>query len=388
MIKRFKDYFQDKKVFVTGHTGFKGTWLSNWLFNLESEVIGFSDKIPTNPSMFDILGLENYIKHIKGDITNFNTLNNVILENNPDIIIHLAAQPLVRKSYNEPIETYQTNVMGTINLLESLRNLSHHYENESKVVLNITTDKCYDNKEENYAYKETDPLGGYDPYSSSKACSEIVTSAYRRSFFNSNSNNNDHISKIAISTARAGNVIGGGDWSADRLVVDCVRSLSLDETIVLRNPHAIRPWQHVLEGLTGYLTLICHMIDGNNNNDNKNYNSEYNSKYNDNHEIDYNSSWNFGPYHEDIVDVEHLVNRLINNWGSGKYIVESDNKFHEANLLELDISKSLSYLSWKPKLSFEESVQITVEWYKEYYSDKNNMIDYTNKQIENYTKKN
>lgn len=363
MIAKFKDYFQDKKVLITGHTGFKGTWLTNWLLNLESKIIGFSKKIPTNPSMFDVLGLNNYMTHIEGDIRNFKTFNNIIQENNPDIIIHLAAQPLIRRSYLKPVETYETNVMGTVNLFESLKNLkgiNNSINNSNKFVLNITTDKCYENKEQNYAYKETDPLGGYDPYSSSKACSEIITSAYTRSFFND--------SEISIATARAGNIIGGGDWSEDRLVVDCIKSLSSNNSIVIRNPKAIRPWQHVLEGISGYLTLICQMIENNN------VNNE-------------NISWNFGPYRENIVDVKHLVKEIIANWGYGEYVVEKDQKFHEANLLELDITKSLSNLDWKPKLNFEESITMTVEWYKEFYSNDSDMLDFTNKQIKNYIKK-
>ncbi|KZX11410.1 CDP-glucose 4,6-dehydratase [Methanobrevibacter curvatus] len=383
MLKKFKDYFQDKKVLITGNTGFKGSWLSQILLNLESNVIGFSSEIPTKPSIFEILELENNINHFYGDIRNFNSLNELIQNSNPDIIIHLAAQPLVRQSYIEPVETYQTNVIGTVNLLESVRKLTnyeHKRNSDSTVLLNVTTDKCYENKEINYAYKESDKLGGYDPYSSSKACSEIVTSAYRRSFFNTgdnnNNNNNNSNQSVAIATARAGNVIGGGDWSKDRLVVDCINALYSNEVITLRNPNALRPWQHVLDGLNGYLTLITNMSKQIDNDSNKN----------DLSSVDFNSSWNFGPYDENIVNVELLVKTLIFHWGFGDYKVESDDKFHEAILLKLDISKALKYLNWKPLLNFNDSIKLTVDWYKEYYINNGDMIKFTNNQIFNYFK--
>jgi CDP-glucose 4,6-dehydratase len=249
--------------------------------------------------------------------------------------------------------------MGTVNLLESIRN---NNSTKDKAILNVTSDKCYKNKEKNHAYAENDILGGHDPYSSSKACSEIVTSAYRRSFFiNSN---------ITIATARAGNVIGGGDWSKDRIVVDCMNALSKDEKIIIRNPGSLRPWQHVLEALTGYLTLLTHMIDPN--------------KYNDS-AIDFNNSWNFGPYSENIVDVETLVKEIIYNWGDGEYYIEPNNKLHETMLLKLNINKSLENLDWKPKLNFKKSIQMTVEWYKKFYNNED-MIKVTNNHIKNYLK--
>ncbi|MDR2622988.1 MAG: CDP-glucose 4,6-dehydratase [Methanobrevibacter sp.] len=356
MLKKFKDCFQDKKILVTGHTGFKGSWLTTFLLNLDADIIGFSKDIPTNPSMFEVLGLKSEINHIIGDIRNYSKLNDIINQHSPDIIIHLAAQPIVRESYLNPVETYETNVMGTINLLESLR--INNSKNES-FLLNVTSDKCYENKEKNHAYNEEDSLGGYDPYSSSKTCSEIATAAYRRSFF-TNSN-------VNVATARAGNVIGGGDWSKDRIVVDCVNALFKDETIVLRNPNAIRPWQHVLEALAGYLTLLTHMI---NNNEMK---------------IDLNSSWNFGPYPESIVNVENLVKELIAEYRDGQYTVKSADELHEANLLELDINKSLEYLDWKPKLNFKNTIKMTVEWYKKFYNN-DDMLKATNNQIKEYLK--
>ena len=357
MMKKFKNCFQDKKIFVTGHTGFKGSWLTAFLLNMDVKVIGFSNDIPTNPSMFEILGLKSQIDYIIGDVRDYSKFNEAITQYNPDIIIHLAAQPLVRKSYISPVETYETNVMGTVNLLESLR-INNSFK-KKKFLLNVTSDKCYENKEKNYAYNENDSLGGHDPYSSSKACSEIVTSAYRRSFFTD--------SNISIATARAGNVIGGGDWSKDRIVVDCVNALVKNETIVIRNPSALRPWQHVLEALTGYLILLTHMI--NDNNDSCVY---------------FNSSWNFGPYSESIVDVETLVKEIISNWGDGEYIVESNDTLHEAILLELDINNSLNYLEWKPKLTFNEAISMTIEWYKQFYYNEEDMLKCTNNQIKNY----
>lgn len=372
MKRNIKEYFEDKKVFLTGHTGFKGSWMSQYLLNLGANVIGVSKDVPTKPSMFETLELESRLINIKDNIINHGKIKDIMIEYNPDIIIHLAAQPLVRKSYLDPVETYQTNIMGTISILESIRKLNMAHKDENKVFLNITTDKCYENKEQNYSYSEDDPLGGYDPYSSSKACSEIVTSAYRRSYFN----NGDCNSRINVATARAGNIIGGGDWSEDRLVVDCVKSLVSDEKIVIRNPQAMRPWQHVLDGLFGYLTLITHMIDMYCEND-----------ASSNSENIFNSAWNFGPKDENIENVESLVKKLIDFWGNGDYVVKNDDKFHESILLKLNINKSLSFLDWKPILSLDESVKFTVDWYKEYYFNNADMLEFTNKQIKNYTKK-
>lgn len=379
MYKFFKDHFQDKKVFITGHTGFKGSWLTAVLLKLGAKIIGFSDKIPTNPSLFDILNLKSNISHIIGDIRDFNNLNTVIKDNNPDIVFHLAAQPIVRRSYKYPMETYQTNVMGTVNLLESIRNLAKSRLNESKTVLNITSDKCYENEEWIYGYREHDKLGGYDPYSSSKACSELVTAAYRNSFFYRNTNINkdnskfknnyisskniDNLSKIYLSTARAGNVIGGGDWAEDRILADSINALISKKPISLRNPKALRPWQHVLEAIYGYLDLTAAMEDN----------------------LEYIGSWNFGPREENIVDVETLVKEIINVWGIGEYKIETNQILHENHLLKLDISKSLYYLNWKPQLDFKKSVKYTVDWYKELY-EHSDMFEITNKQIENYFK--
>jgi len=370
MLKKFKNCFEDKKILVTGHTGFKGSWLTAFLLNIGAGVIGFSNNIPTNPSMFEILDLKSQLNHVIGDVRNYSNLNEVITQYNPDIIIHLAAQSLVRESYMFPVETYETNVMGTVNLLDSLR---VNNSSKKKFLLNVTSDKCYENKEKDYSYGERDPLGGHDPYSSSKACSEIVTSAYRNSFFNN--------SNVSVATARAGNVIGGGDWSKDRLVVDCVNALFKDETIIIRNPTALRPWQHVLEALTGYLTLLTHMVNSNIDNTNNNADSNNNNNF-----VDFNSSWNFGPYNESVVNVETLVNEIIANWGEGEYIIQSDEIFHEAVLLKLDITKSLKYLDWNPKLNFKESIKMTINWYKKFYNNEEDMLKFTNNQVKEYMK--
>ncbi|MDR2830754.1 MAG: CDP-glucose 4,6-dehydratase [Methanobrevibacter sp.] len=359
MFYKLNNFFKNKKVLITGHTGFKGSWLVSCLLNMGAEITGFSNGIPTNPSMFRVLSLGSEIDHVIGDIRDFSILNDLINKVKPEIVIHLAAQPLVRQSYLEPVETYQTNVMGTVNLLEAIRNYSQTNPNKL-AVLNVTSDKCYENKEINYSYKESDPLGGYDPYSSSKACSEIVTSAYRRSFFNGEN--------VSIATARAGNVIGGGDWSKDRLVVDCINALVDNRKIVLRNPEALRPWQHVLEAVHGYLTLIYHMVENNLSN------------------IDFNSSWNFGPYDFSVCSVESLVKMVIETWGGGSYKIESKDDFHEAILLQLDISKALKYLNWKPVLTLEESVDFTVDWYKNFYNG-NEMLNFTIEQISKYFNK-
>ncbi|WP_413827260.1 CDP-glucose 4,6-dehydratase [Methanobrevibacter sp. UBA313] len=367
MKKGMGNYFKDKKVFITGNTGFKGSWLSQFLLNFDAEIMGFSNCIPTEPSLFNILNLESNITNITGDIRDYDFLNETICEFNPDIIFHLAAQPIVRLSYQKPVETYETNIMGTVNLLESVRNLSKKYPSEKKIVLNITSDKCYENKEQKMGYVETDCLGGYDPYSSSKAGSEIVSSAYRNSFFKNNNSDKkfENKSNVSLSTARAGNVIGGGDWAQDRLLTDCVESIVKDEEINLRYPNALRPWQHVLEAICGYSTLVQSMSE-----------SEK-----------YVGAWNFGPKEENIVNVETLVKNVINNWGKGTYTVENKNQPHENSLLKLNINKSLNNLDWSPVLDFKECVKWTIDWYKNYYDNNEDMIKFTDKQIKEYIKK-
>lgn len=343
--------YKDKKVLITGATGFKGTWLSIWLNKLGAKVIGYSLETQTIPSMFNICNMNSKIVNIIGDVRDYTNLLNTFKEWKPDIVFHLAAQPLVRLSYKESINTYETNVMGTVNLLEAAKNTE-----SVKAVIVITTDKCYENKEWVYGYRENDPMGGHDPYSASKGCAELVVSSYRNSFYSE--------SNIALSSVRAGNVIGGGDWAEDRLIPDFVRAVSENKSIVIRNPLATRPWQHVLEPLSGYLKLGELMIE-----DNKKY----------------SSAWNFGPKDTDVLNVDKILKLCIKNWGEGSIELDIGYKPHEANLLKLDISKARSHLKWNPVYNVDEAIEKTINWYKIYYEyKKENMYEYTLKQIEEY----
>lgn len=333
-------FWRGKRVFVTGHTGFKGSWLSLWLLKLGAEVRGYSLPPPTDPSLFAALGLDKELDHVTGDIRDAGSLERALGEFKPEIVFHLAAQPLVRLSYKEPRLTYETNVMGTLNLYEAVRGCP-----SVRSVVSITTDKCYENREWVWGYRETDPMGGYDPYSSSKGCAEILSAAYRRSFFNPEQYGKTH--QVILSTARAGNVIGGGDWALDRLVPDCVRSLSRDETITIRSPRATRPWQHVLEPLSGYLLLARRMFseDG----------------------PSFGEAWNFGPGDDGVMDVENLVRNVISAWGSGAYEIALDADYHEARLLKLDASKARARLGWKAAWTCGEAIRKSVEWYADFY---------------------
>ncbi|ACO04056.1 MAG TPA: CDP-glucose 4,6-dehydratase [Persephonella sp.] len=355
----FNNIYEGKRVLITGHTGFKGSWITLWLKHLGAEVIGYSLEPPTEPSLFETLQLDREIIHIIGDIRDENKLKEVFNKYQPDIVIHMAAQPLVRYSYINPKETYETNVIGTLNVFEAVK------ETDSvRVVINVTSDKCYENKEWVYGYRENDPMGGYDPYSSSKGCAELLTSAYRKSFFNPKDYGKTH--HVALASVRAGNVIGGGDWAEDRLIPDCIRSLSKGETIHIRNPKATRPWQHVLEPLSGYLWLGALMWE---------------------EPVKYSEGWNFGPNDEDILTVEEIVKDVIKIWGDGDYTVNPDNKFHEARLLKLDISKAHSYLKWKPVYNARKALLETINWYKIYLSKSENIYDYTVKQLSEYVEK-
>lgn len=347
----FNDEYRNKKVLITGHTGFKGSWLTIWLNKLGAQVIGYSLEPPTDPSLFKICKLEEKITNVIGDVRDYEKLNQVFEKYQPEVVFHLAAQPLVRISYRNPKETYETNVMGTVNVLEAAKNAK-----SVKAVVVITTDKCYENKEWVYGYRETDPMGGYDPYSSSKGCAELVVSAYINSFYNENG--------IALASVRAGNVIGGGDWAEDRLIPDFVRAVTDDKAITIRNPLATRPWQHVLEPLSGYLWVGALMLK--------------NKKK-------YNGGWNFGPRDSDVLNVEEILNLSIKNWGKGKIDIDKSYQPHEANLLKLDISKAKAYLKWHPVYEVNITVKKTIQWYKVYYENKNeNMYEYTLKQIEEY----
>jgi CDP-glucose 4,6-dehydratase len=356
MTSLFHSIYKGRKILLTGHTGFKGSWLTLWLKHLGAEVIGYSLKPPTNPSLFEILKLEKEIIHIIGDIRDEKRLKDIFKKYQPDIVIHMAAQPLVRYSYINPKETYETNVIGTLNVFEAVK------ETDSvRVVINVTSDKCYENKEWVYGYRENDPMGGYDPYSSSKGCAELLTSAYRNSFFNPKDYGKTH--NIALASVRAGNVIGGGDWAEDRLIPDCIKALSRNEIIYIRNPNAIRPWQHVLEPLSGYLWLGALMWKN---------------------PTKYSEGWNFGPNDEDILTVEEIVKDVIKIWGNGEYKVNSENKFHEARLLKLDISKAHFYLKWKPVYDAKTALQETINWYKTYFSNPKNIYEFTVQQLLKY----
>ena len=332
-----KEFWRDKKVLVTGHTGFKGSWLSLWLLKLGARVSGISLEPESSKNLFDNLDIKKEINHIICDIRDKENLNNHLQKINPEIIFHLAAQPLVIQSYFEPIKTWEVNVMGTINLLESIKKI----KNECIAVL-ITTDKVYKNKEWIYGYRENDTLGGYDPYSSSKAASEIAISSWRSSFYNPKSNNSNY--PKAISSARAGNVIGGGDWSKNRIVSDLVNALENNEEVILRNPISTRPWQHVMEPLSGYLRLAEKLCS-----DRKKFSQSY----------------NFGPFIDSNRTVEQLVKECIKYWEGEYSIAKNPNSHHEAKLLHLIIEKAILELNWKPQWDFSTTVKKTILWYKQ-----------------------
>jgi CDP-glucose 4,6-dehydratase len=347
----FNSFYNKKKVLVTGHTGFKGSWLSIWLNELGANVVGYALSPNTNPNHFEASSLDKVIKSYIGDVRNYEELENVIKTEKPEIIFHLAAQPLVGLSYKDPRLTYETNVMGTVNLLDIVRNVDF-----VKEVVIITTDKCYQNNEWVWGYRENDRLGGHDPYSSSKACAELVTSAFRSSFFQNRN--------IRIVTARAGNVIGGGDWSLNRIVPDCVKAFSQNNPIKLRNPNSVRPWQHVLESLSGYLLL--------------------GSKISENKE--FADSWNFGPMSQKYFTVGELVKEFIKHWNLNEtsFIESEESTFHETNVLKLDCSKAKQLLNWESIWDFEKTIEETSLWYKSFYYDKSDVYQLSVSQIKNY----
>ncbi|WP_019635701.1 CDP-glucose 4,6-dehydratase [Paenibacillus fonticola] len=347
-------FWKGKKVFLTGHTGFKGSWLCLWLSTMGVEVTGYSLEPSSNPNLYELCQIDQLIhRSIIADVKDGDSLSKAIMDFQPEIVIHMAAQPLVRESYKDPVETYATNVMGTVNLLEAVRRCS-----SVSVVVNVTTDKCYENKEWVWGYRENEPLGGYDPYSSSKACSELVTSAYRSSFLNKNS-----IHAVSVATARAGNVIGGGDWAKDRLVPDSIQALLSNQPIKIRNPHSIRPWQHVLEPLGGYLLLAQNLF-------------QYGEKY--------ASAYNFGPHDEDAKPVEWIVKKICDKWGRGAtYEIDSSPQPHEAHYLKLDCSKAISELNWFPRWNLETAIDKIIEFTLAYQS-KEDLREICFKQILEY----
>lgn len=349
-------FWKDKKVLLTGHTGFKGSWLSIWLQNLGVNLVGFSKSVPTQPSLFELANVKDGMTSIVGDISNFSHLQDIIKEHKPEIVIHMAAQSLVLQSYNDPMETYATNVMGTVNLLEAVRRTG-----SVRVIINVTSDKCYENKGLERAYHEGDPMGGYDPYSNSKGCAELITSAFRSSFFNPTTYTKH---KIALASVRAGNVVGGGDWAMDRLIPDIMRGILEHTTIKIRKPYAIRSWQYILDPLSGYLLLSEKLwSDG--------------SKYAE--------GWNFGPPDDDIKPVSWVIEKLGEYWGQRvSWESDGENYLHEADYLRLDCSKAKTKLGWFPKTNLELALQWTVEWYKQ-YEQKNDIRKFTEQQIRKFS---
>jgi CDP-glucose 4,6-dehydratase len=344
-------FWKGKRVFLTGHTGFKGSWLSLWLSSLGAEVKGYALNPPTTPSLFDEASIKSIIDSQIGDIRDQDTIHESMTAFNPDILIHMAAQSLVRHSYDAPIETYEVNVIGTAKVLEVARSCSN-----LKAVVNITTDKCYENDGRTKGYKEDDPMGGHDPYSSSKGCSELVASAYRRSFLQEQD--------IGLASVRAGNVIGGGDWADDRLIPDILRSFEKGESVVIRNPKATRPWQHVLEPLSGYLILAEKLYKN---------------------QKEYAEGWNFGPNEKDVKPVSWIMDKMISEWPASSWELDQNSNPHEADFLKLDISKVKSKLGWKPIWGLSHTLEKIIGWHKAWL-DKEDMQTICLAEIEEYTK--
>ncbi|MDO8772042.1 MAG: CDP-glucose 4,6-dehydratase [Burkholderiaceae bacterium] len=330
-------FWHGKRVLLTGHTGFKGSWLSLWLQSMGAQVVGYALAPPTNPSLFEIGEVAHGMTSVLGDIRDLAKLQAVFAEHRPEIVIHMAAQPLVRYSYQNPVETYSTNVMGTVHLLEAVRNTPG-----VKAVVNITTDKCYENREWVWGYRENEPMGGFDPYSNSKGCAELVSAAYRSSFFNAN-NYAQH--GVATATVRAGNVIGGGDWAQDRLIPDILAAFEQGHKVEIRNPNAIRPWQHVMEPLRGYLTLAEKLFE---------------------HGPSFGEGWNFGPNDEDAKPVGWIVDQMAELWGlDAHWQIDTGEHPHEAHYLKLDISKARSRLDWHPALRLKDALALIIDWSKQ-----------------------
>jgi len=329
-----KNFWKGKKVFLTGHTGFKGSWLSLWLQNMGVIVKGYSLDVNTNPALFTQANVAAEMESEIGDIRNLEQLTESMVRFSPDILIHMAAQPLVRLSYQEPVDTYTTNIIGTVNVLEAARKCPN-----LKAIVSVTTDKCYENKEWDWGYRESEPMGGYDPYSSSKGCAELVIASYRRSFFSSQDT-------ASLASARAGNVIGGGDWAEDRLIPDILRAFEKSESVIIRNPISTRPWQHVLEPLSGYLVLAQELfLNGD----------------------DFAEGWNFGPKDEDCKPVSWILDKMVESWGGkASWSLDEKNNPHEAGFLKLDCSKAASRLKWHPKWNLQLTLKLIVDWHQLY----------------------
>ncbi|MFA7252963.1 MAG: CDP-glucose 4,6-dehydratase [Patescibacteria group bacterium] len=348
------EFIKGKKFLVTGHTGFKGAWLTKIILQFGGEVSGYALAPNTSPSLFEALGLKSQIENHFGDIRDLEKFDKVVAAYKPDVILHLAAQPLVRASYDKPVYTFEANVIGTVNVLESIR------RNKIKSGVIITTDKVYKNLEKDVLFKEEDALGGHDPYSASKACTEIVADSYIKSFFSTEKYKKDH--ETLIATARAGNVIGGGDWAEDRLIPDVVRSLfTTKETLILRNPSAVRPWQHVFESLYGYLLLACRLHNG---------------------EKNFVGAWNFGPEKSDMLKVEEIIKKLLGILGN--YKVCPDPAKPEMMLLKLDNSRAKELLKWKTTYNIDQAVETTAAWYRAFFNEKNKIGEFSESQIKEY----
>jgi len=348
-------FWAGKVVLLTGHTGFKGGWLSLWLQDMGAKVIGYALPAPTEPSLFAVADVADGMVGIEADIRDFAALSGVFAKYQPEIVIHMAAQPLVRYSYANPVETYSTNVMGTVHVLEAAR-----LTGSVRAIVNVTSDKCYENREWAWGYRENEAMGGYDPYSNSKGCAELVAAAYRSSYFNAG-NFPEH--GVALASARAGNVIGGGDWAEDRLIPDIMRSIMQGKPVHIRNPHAIRPWQHVLEPLSGYLLLAQKLYFGG---------------------AAYAEAWNFGPNSEDAKPVQWIVEDLTEAWGEGaSWLLDQGIHPHEAHYLKLDCSKAKAHLGWQPRWNLQQALAAIIDWYRA-YRDGQDMRELTLRQINAY----
>lgn len=356
MSMEFQNFFKNKKVFITGHTGFIGSWLALWLNELGANICGYALSPHTNQDNYVLTRLEEKILSIIGDIRDFDKLSKIVEKFRPEIIFHLAAQPIVRKSYIIPKETYDINVGGTVNIFEAFRKST-----TTKILINMTSDKCYENQEWVWGYRENDRLGGYDPYSSSKACSELITNAYAQSFFKSKSSQNEKV----VASVRSGNIIGGGDWQEERLIPDCMRAINSNQEINIRSPYSVRPWQYILEPIRGYLILAMKMWEM---------------------EEKYSGAWNFGPSNYFTFTVKELVEKIINYMGKGNYRSENTQElenFHETNLLFLESNKAYRYLGWKAELSIDDTIRLVCDWYMEENVD----YEFDLEQINTYLKK-
>jgi CDP-glucose 4,6-dehydratase len=350
-----REFWRSKRVFLTGHTGFKGSWLSLWLQDLGAVVTGYALAPDTSPNLFELANVASGMNSVIGDVRDNEKMKRSLLAAKPEIVLHMAAQALVRYSYSHPRETYETNVMGTVNLLDAVRECP-----SVRAVVNVTSDKCYENREWDKGYREDDPMGGHDPYSSSKGCAELVTAAFRRSYFPRDRYAEHH---VAVASARAGNVIGGGDWSEDRLIPDFIRAINAAQPLRIRNPHAIRPWQHVLEPLAGYLVL-AEKLSGEG--------------------ATFSGAWNFGPAEEDAHEVQWIADRLTQQWGqNATWQLDGDDHPHEATYLKLDASRARELLGWQPKMNLDEAIDLLAAWYKAANAGKN-MRAFTQNQIRRY----